>query len=357
MHTITIKTPVPSPYQVSLFNALNRDKSLHVQVIYHWSQSIYRQWNHEPIAHEHVMLNDAHESLKIAEQWIANADLAIFSQYRDQHASRWLHQRDQSNKPWCFWGERPGANNYGPAGKLYRRYALRVLHRCNAPIWGIGQWAVQAYRDEFGHHRKYFNIPYYSDLSGLQSLPLSAAKKPTKFLFCGSLIKRKGIELLLNAFIQLHKKYLEVELHILGTGDLEQSLRNKVAKSNAKVFFHHFKEGEDKLRIFENSDILCVPSKYDGWGLVVPEGVAAGLPVIATNRVGAATDIIKPGINGWVTSTSEASLLQTLDSAVSISPEKYASMAYLAREASYKYDISAGVHHIKNAIQKSLENW
>ena len=43
-----------------------------------------------------------------------------------------------------------------------------------------------------------------------------------------------------------------------------------------------------------------MPSRHDGWGLVVPEGLAAGLPTIATDRTGAALDLIKPRSNGWL---------------------------------------------------------
>jgi glycosyltransferase involved in cell wall biosynthesis len=51
---------------------------------------------------------------------------------------------------------------------------------------------------------------------------------------------------------------------------------------------------------YEAADVLCVPSRYDGWGLVVPEGLAAGLPVIATDRMGAALEFVRTGRNGWL---------------------------------------------------------
>ena len=52
--------------------------------------------------------------------------------------------------------------------------------------------------------------------------------------------------------------------------------------------------------------VLCVPSRYDGWGLVVPEGLASGLPTIATGRTGAALDLITTGANGWVVEANQA---------------------------------------------------
>ena len=51
---------------------------------------------------------------------------------------------------------------------------------------------------------------------------------------------------------------------------------------------------------YARADVLCVPSRYDGWGLVVPEGLASGLPVIATDRMGAALEFVETGRNGWL---------------------------------------------------------
>ncbi len=55
--------------------------------------------------------------------------------------------------------------------------------------------------------------------------------------------------------------------------------------------------------------VLVLPSRFDGWGVVVNEGAAAGLALIATDRVGAAYHILEPGLNGFrVRAGSRASL-------------------------------------------------
>src|ERR1700751_4608744 len=66
------------------------------------------------------------------------------------------------------------------------------------------------------------------------------------------------------------------------------------------VGFVGFRDWDELPREYAAANMLCVPSRYDGWGLVVPEGLAAGLPVIATDRMGAALEFVESGRNGWL---------------------------------------------------------
>jgi glycosyltransferase involved in cell wall biosynthesis len=59
-------------------------------------------------------------------------------------------------------------------------------------------------------------------------------------------------------------------------------------------------EGDDLTDAYEQADVLVVPSLYEPWGLVVHEGLAYGLPVVTTDEVGAADDLIEHGKNGFV---------------------------------------------------------
>jgi glycosyltransferase involved in cell wall biosynthesis len=73
-----------------------------------------------------------------------------------------------------------------------------------------------------------------------------------------------------------------------------------VSSVRERVEFVGFKHWHELPEWYASADVLCVPSRYDGWGLVVPEGLAAGLPVIATDRMGAALEFVRTGRNGWL---------------------------------------------------------
>ena len=65
-----------------------------------------------------------------------------------------------------------------------------------------------------------------------------------------------------------------------------------------------------------SADVLVVPSVFEPWGLVVHEGLAYGLPVITTDQVGAAEDLIEPGVNGYVVAPGSSEDLATAMQAV-----------------------------------------
>ena len=48
------------------------------------------------------------------------------------------------------------------------------------------------------------------------------------------------------------------------------------------------------------ADVLVLPSSFEPWGLVLNEAMCGGLPVVASDKVGAAADLVRDGVNGFV---------------------------------------------------------
>ena len=74
--------------------------------------------------------------------------------------------------------------------------------------------------------------------------------------------------------------------------------------------------GDALAQAYRDADALVVPSLYEPWGLVVHEGLAHGLPVVATDQVGAADDLVDPGVNGYVVAAESAAELGEAMSAI-----------------------------------------
>ena len=101
-----------------------------------------------------------------------------------------------------------------------------------------------------------------------------------------------------------------------------------------------------------------MPSRYDGWGLVIPEGMAAGLPVIATNRMGAALDLIRPGINGWLITAGDLDeLAKAISEAVQLNTQKLTDMSVNARETAKYCGLEQGVKTFHHAVHGTLQAW
>lgn len=289
---VFVLTDCPSPYQVELFNEVEERGECELEVGYLRQRDPGRQWKSPAIKHVVIELDRARECVR-------SADLAVFNYYRHPDAERLIDERVASGGPWCFWGERPGFRVRGWAGRLLRKWKLSKLHATPAPIWGIGNFAIDGYRQEFGARRPYFNLPYFSDLQRFETSERER-KQERVFLFSGSLIGRKGVDLLAKAFVRLAREVPRVRLKIVGDGELRQSLAQTLRPVSERVEFAGFKDWDELPGEYWAADVLCVPSRYDGWGLVVPEGLAAGLPVIGTDRMGAALEFLETGRNGWL---------------------------------------------------------
>jgi glycosyltransferase involved in cell wall biosynthesis len=116
-----------------------------------------------------------------------------------------------------------------------------------------------------------------------------------RFLFVGRLIERKGIDVLLDAFRAVEGG----ELWVVGDGPLAALVESAAAADERVRFFRHLEAGglHDVCR---EADVLVLPAHYDVWGLVVNEAQEHGLPVITTDQVGAAADLIDPGVTGLI---------------------------------------------------------
>lgn len=127
-----------------------------------------------------------------------------------------------------------------------------------------------------------------------------------KILFLGRIIPSKGLDHLIKAFSLIEKENSGVILIIAGVGSYLAKLENLVKRERIKniVFLKHLINQIDKVKLYQECDIFVLPSVYYGyveaWGLVLNEVMYFGKPVVATEMVGAAYDLIKNGINGYI---------------------------------------------------------
>ena len=126
-------------------------------------------------------------------------------------------------------------------------------------------------------------------------LTASAPARNPACLYVGRLIERKGVEVLLEAFRELDN----CELWLVGDGPLRERITALTAANPSIRLFGHL-DHEAVARLYRQASVVVVPSLYEPWGLVVDEALAHGTPVVATDQVGAADDLINDGVNGLV---------------------------------------------------------
>jgi glycosyltransferase involved in cell wall biosynthesis len=350
---VFVLTDIPSPYQVEFFNKIEACGVYELQVGYLRSRDPERHWQEGNRQHESIALDSSAAALSRAREAAREADLVVFNYYRHAHAEELIEQRARQGAPWCFWGERPGVRQPAWAGRVLRKWKLSQLHSSLAPIWGIGEFAVDGYRKEFGASRAYFNLPYFSDLGRFQSQMKRMESNERVFLFAGSLIERKGVDLLARAFVRLAREMANVRLKIAGEGKLRESMAQTLRPVQERVEFLGFKDWDSLPELYASADVLCVPSRYDGWGLVVPEGLASGLPVIATDRMGAALEFVRSGKNGWlIGGGDEDAILSAMREAASL-PD-LSVMREQATESVSRHTLAHGVERFVTYAQAAV---
>lgn len=352
---VFVLTDSPSPYQVEFFNEIESRGGYELQVGYLRRRDPERLWDQQILSHEAIELDSSAVALQRARDATRGADLVVFNYYRHVYAEELIGQRAAQGGPWCFWGERPGLQPPAWAGRLLRKWKLSKLHASAVPIWGIGEFAVDGYRREFGDGRSYFNLPYFSDLERFRPQITRTGAAARVFLFSGSLIERKGVDLLARAFVRLARETPDVRLRIAGEGKLRETLARILDPVRERVEFVGFKDWSALPELYASADVLCVPSRYDGWGLVAPEGLASGLPVIATDRTGAGLEFIRTRQNGWlIRAGDEDAILDAMREAVFCADSELAQMGQRAQESVSDHTLAHGVERFVRYAREAV---
>lgn len=116
------------------------------------------------------------------------------------------------------------------------------------------------------------------------------------FLYVGQLISRKRVCETM-AQLELTAAGRRIHLVIAGSGPLEATLRQQAASSqHLSVTFAGYVEGEALWRLYSAADGLILLSDDEPWGMVISEGLAFGLPFVATRSVAAAVEHSTQGL-------------------------------------------------------------
>jgi glycosyltransferase involved in cell wall biosynthesis len=313
-YKVTFITVVPSPYQRDLFAALAAREEVDLRVYYMEAASPDSPWPEKPLRpFERIMPGfwlpaagaRVHVNWRLPD--FSATDIVVLSTYTTL-TGQWLMRGLLRKKRWLFWGERLRRNT-GMKEFLQRSLAAPIARASG--VVGIGRAAEEDYQRRFPH-LPHFCIPYYCDLAGFFAIRGNhESGAPLTFLFCGQMIRRKGVDLLLLAFDRLIAKGYDARLLLVGAeAELPKFMESVSPAAQSKIVYEGFQAPERLPDYFGRSDVFVLPSRHDGWGVVVNQALAAGLPVIASNEVGAALDLIDNGINGMRVAAGDADALQ-----------------------------------------------
>ncbi|RKX71485.1 hypothetical protein DRP53_01420 [candidate division WOR-3 bacterium] len=130
-----------------------------------------------------------------------------------------------------------------------------------------------------------FPVPCGVDTNCFKTLP----EEKNYILFLGRLdMYQKGIDVLLRSYSQIKDEIKGIDLIIAGTGKDFKKVRNLITSLGLdnRVRLVGRVEGKEKYELLSQCLFLCMPSRFESWGIVAAEAMACGKPVIATNIEG-----------------------------------------------------------------------
>lgn len=120
-------------------------------------------------------------------------------------------------------------------------------------------------------------------------------------LFVGKLISKKNPQVLLGAFERVRASRA-CTLLFVGEGDMRPHLESTVRRHGTPdVHFAGFVNQSRVPEAYACADVFVLPSRlHETFGVVVAEAMNFGLPVVASDKVGSAPDLVRDGVNGYV---------------------------------------------------------
>lgn len=325
-------TVMPSPYTQDLFAAMEHDGRIRPRVYYMEMTAPDTHWGNVPLAeYESVLpgfwlpvLGGRVHCNSGAVRAIAadRPDVVVVGGYMTlttQLVMRWLRRK---RIPWVFWGEIPGMRERRGIAAGLRWLAQWPVAKWPDGIVAIGSRAAAAYRQISRNHCPVANIPYCCEMQPFFDIRRDhrAERGSVRFLYCGQLIRRKGVDLLIDAFCESARLVSRIDLTLVGDGPLREELENRIPLGiRPRVHFAGFHPVAKLPPFFAEADVFVLPSRHDGWGVVVNQAVAAGLPVICSDAVGAAADLAIENENGHLFPAGDVARLK--DAMVSFARE------------------------------------
>lgn len=369
---VALVTNMPSYHNIDLFNAIAAQGSVELRVFYLRKITPGRQWTRfgRELRHDHVFVPEVavHPYFYLNRGFVSalrafGADMYIVTQYASIAMQGLMYAATALRRPWVFWSERAGQEftEHKIVDREWLRVALRKvatlpLHVGPREMWGIGRTATEYYGERFGHPTH--NMPYYADLERFWTIERTPAPaERVRLLYMGKFNERKGFDLVLGALERLLDDATMRErftLDLIGDGPLREGLERLVAAHPEQVRYHGFVEIDEVPAFLAPADVLVAPSRFDGWGMMVTEAMAAGVPVISTVSASSARDTIEHDVNGWLVEPgSQAALEATLRRAIDAHASLPA-MSQRAREASRRYDSQVGAERFAERIATVL---
>ena len=245
--------------------------------------------------------------------------------------------------------------------KLSRTFLQYLSRHCNATV--VSGTAAKNHMINYGASpQKIFLSPNSSHIESPSSVKPSMQTGKFIILYLGRLVKYKGADYLIRAFSMLEKTQKNVKLIVAGRGDFKEYLESLTKELEVKnIEFVEVGSDIEKSYYFNLCNLFVLPSIWqpdlcEAWGMVLNEAMQFGKAVITTDAVGAAPDLVKNGVNGFIVKNSDSDSLYHAMKRLIENPELAKRMGEKSKELVNKqYTYENMVQGFVNAISSTYK--
>jgi glycosyltransferase involved in cell wall biosynthesis len=205
----------------------------------------------------------------------------------------------------------------GPAMRAYPRRLLKLVEQPRVGFIAVSE-AIRQRAIEFGIPGEKITVNYIGiDVGKFTPGGIPIAQRPPHVLFVGRLVEKKGCRYLIEAMSTVQRDVPGARLIVVGDGPLRQSLEQLAQKLGVNADFRGAQSSAHIRRELDAARVFCLPSvtaqsgDAEGFGLVLLEAQACGVPVITSAR-GGATEGLQAGETGLAFAEGDVDMLSNL---------------------------------------------
>ena len=320
MSRVAIITSIPAPYRIDFFSYLQQTyNGSHEFYIIFSSESKNRSWDVDfsKLKNYKVLdskmfrvkkeLDDKIFIISVGLKKVLKKikpDVVVAMEYNPTALQALLWSK--ANKiPYITWtdGTLNSEKYIGHVGRFLRRIVIRSADAFISSSTKSKELQIAYGADP---KRVFLSLLSFDIRSAL--IKEDVCKKDGHIIFVGSLIKRKGLDLLINALRDVKQDYI---LHVVGEGIEKENYKELCIKNNIsdKVVFHGFLSAESVYDLYKECSFFVLPSREDCYGLVVLEAMCGALPILVSKYVDSSYDLVEDGVNGYIFSPEDTGVL------------------------------------------------
>jgi glycosyltransferase involved in cell wall biosynthesis len=213
--------------------------------------------------------------------------------------------------PFVLQGESHVVKHRNALKRVLKRGLLFPLLRCAKAAFATGSKAAEYWVEVGIPRNRVFNLSNTPDLdfffkeSALEAESRETVRQSLKLssrrtgIFVGRFVETKGVQIVLEAMAGMPSGK-QPQLLLVGDGPLKSRYEEIIRSSHLPARIIQFQQKDQLPKLYASADFFLLPSLSEPWGVVVNEAMACGLPLLLSDQVGAAYDLLEKGRNGFM---------------------------------------------------------